>query len=83
MIADESKLEVDSKTRLQNWCLARKQPPPEYAMRNKEGTEHNPNFIVIAKLKSGETAMAEGGSKKQAEFRAAKMLLSIVAPGDG
>ncbi|WP_417727070.1 ribonuclease III [Roseovarius sp.] len=65
----------DAKTALQEWAQARGLPPPNYVELARKGPDHAPVFTISAQLKSGESAEATAGSKRQAEQSAAKALL--------
>ena len=65
----------DPKTTLQEWAQARRLPPPEYIQTGRSGPDHAPVFEITALLKTGESASASAGSKRQAEQAAAKALL--------
>lgn len=68
----------DAKTALQEWAQGRGLPPPVYAELGRAGPDHAPVFQIEARLQSGETALAEAGSKRAAEQAAAKALLAKV-----
>jgi len=66
----------DPKSALQEWAQARGLPPPDYAEAGREGPDHRPRFTVAVRLAGGETAQAEGATKRQAEQAAAAALLA-------
>lgn len=68
----------DAKTALQEWAQARGLPPPDYVELRRAGPAHAPVFTIAAQLRSGETAEATAGSKRQAEQAAARALLDQV-----
>ncbi len=72
----------DPKTALQEWAQARGQTPPDYALVARDGPDHAPRFRISVRLDSGEMALAEAGSKRQAEQAAARDLLDRLT-GDG
>ncbi len=72
----------DAKTALQEWAQARGLPAPEYVETGRTGPDHAPTFTIAARLKSGEEAVAEGRSKRQAEQAAARELLRRMEAGD-
>jgi ribonuclease-3 len=73
----------DAKTALQEWAQARGLPPPSYAELGREGPDHQPLFTVEAGLETGEAAVAQAGTKRQAEQAAARALLArMEAAGD-
>lgn len=65
----------DAKTALQEWAQARGLPPPDYVELARSGPDHAPVFTISAQLKSGQSAEATAGSKRQAEQTAARALL--------
>ena len=65
----------DPKTALQEWAQGRKLPPPQYIELARSGPDHAPEFVIEARLKTGEAEQASAGSKRQAEQAAAKALL--------
>lgn len=69
----------DPKSALQEWAQAQGQPPPLYVEVSREGPSHAPLFEIEARLASGQTARAKGGSKREVEKTAAKALLDRVA----
>jgi ribonuclease III len=71
---------VDAKTALQEWAQARGLPPPRYVEIERSGPDHAPQFVIEARLKSGETARAEAGSKRAAQQLAAEGLLAQLEP---
>jgi len=66
----------DAKTALQEWAQARGQQPPRYVEMDRSGPDHEPVFIVEARLDSGETERASARTKRAAEQAAAKALLA-------
>lgn len=68
----------DPKTALQEWAQARKQLPPSYTLVQRTGPDHAPEFVIEAKLQSGQSARAKAGSKRAAEQTAARDLLELV-----
>ncbi len=65
----------DAKSLLQEWVQARGQPPPEYVVVDREGSDHAPIFTIRAEIFTGESATAKASSKRAAETAAAKALL--------
>jgi ribonuclease-3 len=68
----------DAKTSLQEWAQARGFPPPVYTELARSGPDHEPRFRIEVKLASGESEVAEAGSKRLAEQAAAQALLTRV-----
>jgi ribonuclease-3 len=69
----------DAKTRLNEWALARGRRAPAYTVVSREGLAHAPRFQVEVFVEGVAPEAAEGGSKKEAEMRAAEQLLRRVA----
>ena len=68
----------DAKTALQEWAQARGQKPPHYTETGRKGPDHAPIFTIVARLESGEEAVAEAASKRQAQQVAAAELLARI-----
>jgi len=83
MFADPGADVRDAKTRLQEWAQARGKDAaaPVYSLKEQEGPDHAPRFVVEARVKGFEPVTGQGGSKRQAEQDAAAKLLAIVVPG--
>lgn len=69
----------DPKTALQEWAQARGLDPPNYEEVARTGPDHAPEFTILARLDTGETATARAGSKRAAEQDAARMLLAQIS----
>ena len=78
MFADAATDSRDAKTRLQEWSQARGKGAPVYILKEQEGPDHAPRFVVEAKVSGFDPALGEGGSKRQAEQDAAAKLLAMV-----
>lgn len=63
------------KSTLQEWAAANRRKPPEYVLTERSGPPHNPRFTVTVTIKNVGEAVAEGGSKQEAETAAAKAML--------
>jgi ribonuclease-3 len=63
------------KSALQEWAAANRTKPPVYAVVNRSGPQHNPQFRVRAEIPNRTFAEAEGSSKQEAETAAAEALL--------
>jgi len=74
----------DPKTRLQEYLQARKLPLPEYEVAEVGGQAHDQVFRVVCRIGGveGDTA-GEAGSRRQAEQRAAELMLATLSGGDG
>lgn len=69
------------KSAVQEWAAARGLAAPAYELLRRAGPHHNPRFTVRLSI-AGEAAVeAEGGSKQEAETRAARVFLDRVAGG--
>lgn len=69
----------DPKTRLQEWLQARSRPLPRYEILSESGPPHRRLFRVRCQLADGELATeADGSSRRNAEQRAAEMLLQVL-----
>lgn len=66
---------VDSKTKLQEWTMARKLPLPVYTQISREGPDHNPVFVMRVSVQGCDPVQAEGKTKKEASQNAAAELL--------
>ena len=75
----------DAKSALQEFAQGQAMPLPVYRVVEEAGTRHAPRFIVSCEVADlGLNATAEGGSRKEAEKRAAAQLLDqIEADGQG
>jgi ribonuclease-3 len=78
LFADAATDSRDAKTRLQEWSQARGKGAPTYSLKEQEGPDHAPRFVVEAKVTGFDPALGEGGSKRQAEQDAAAKLLAMV-----
>lgn len=77
-MADLDRVEVerqDYKTSLQEALQARRRPTPRYRVESTEGPAHLPVFHVSVCVDGSVVARAKGGSKKEAEQRAARIAL--------
>ena len=67
----------DPKTRLQEWLQARGSELPEYVVEHVAGAAHAQTFSVSVKA-LGQTACADGTSRRAAEQEAARLLLGTL-----
>ena len=74
-IEKSAKLEIDSKTKLQEYSLKRFQKLPIYKVLAYKGPQHNPSYKVSVKIYDSNFYYGLGNSKKIAEHDAAKKLL--------
>jgi ribonuclease-3 len=65
----------DAKSTLQEWAQARGNPPPEYVVIAQTGLAHAPLFTVEVRVKGLPPQQAQASSKRQAEQRAAALML--------
>jgi len=68
----------DAKTALQEWAQARKRPRPTYRTVTVGGTAHEPLFEIEVEIQGVEPVRATGGSKREAEHAAARLLLEAL-----
>ena len=66
---------ADPKTRLQEMCLALFRAPPEYAVVDEQGPDHEKTFFVDLSVQGLRLASGKGRSKKDAEQDAAQRFL--------
>lgn len=71
----------DDKSRLQELIQSRGLPPPVYQIRRETGLDHQKRFHVAVCLEGVDLALADGGSKKEAQQAAAQAALERFAPG--
>ena len=74
-IKKSGKIEIDSKTKLQEYSLKRFQKLPTYKVLAYKGPQHNPSYKVSVKIYNSKFFYGVGNSKKIAEHDAAKQLL--------
>ncbi len=68
--------ERDSKTKLQEYSLKTYKLLPVYKLLDNRGPRHKPLIKVSVKIKNSKNITATGNSKKEAEQKAAKKLLT-------
>ena len=71
-------IELDPKTALQQWIQSKGGGLPNYTDLKREGLDHDPIFHVEVKLQNGLTSIGKAKSKRKAQQKAAKQLLSQV-----
>ena len=69
---------VDSKTKLQEYSLKKFKILPIYKLLDNSGPRHKPIFKVGVRLKNSKMAKATGNSKKDAQQKAATLLLKYL-----
>ena len=77
-ISTSNVLEIDSKTKLQEYSLKKYKSLPVYKLISNIGPRHKPKFKVAVKIKNFEYTEAFGTSKKNAEQAAAKAFLEKI-----
>ena len=70
--------ERDSKTKLQEYSLKTYKLLPVYKLLDNKGPRHKPLIKVSVKIKNSKSVTATGNSKKEAEQKAAKKLLTML-----
>ena len=68
--------ERDSKTKLQEYSLKNYKLLPVYKLLDNKGPRHKPLIKVSVKIKDSKNIIATGNSKKEAEQKAARKLLT-------
>ena len=63
------------KTRLSDWCGANRAPYATYDIIERSGPDHEPVFLVEAKVEGRGSARDKGRSRQEAEMAAADRLL--------
>jgi len=63
---------------LKEGAAAHQRKPPLYEIVDRSGPGHAPRFTVKATIPKLAEALAEGGSKQEAETAAARALLQMV-----
>ena len=74
-INKSSTIEIDSKTRLQDYSLKRFKMLPTYKVLTYKGPQHNPSYKVSVKIYDSKFFFGFGNSKKIAQHDDAKKLL--------
>ena len=74
-IKKSAKIEIDSKTKLQEYSLKRFQKLPTYKVLSYKGPQHNPIYKVSVKIYDSKFFYGVGNSKKIAEHDAANKLI--------
>lgn len=65
----------DPKTALQEWAHGKKRPAPTYEEISRSGPDHALVFVMEVKIEGMQTAKGEGNSKRDAEQKAASIML--------
>jgi ribonuclease-3 len=69
-------IEIDGKTKLQEFSLKKYKELPVYKSLSHQGPSHKPIFKVSVKIPNSKTFFGEGASKQKAEQSAAQKLLT-------
>ena len=77
-ISNSKILEIDPKTKLQEYSLKKYKSLPVYKLISNTGPRHKPKFKVAVKIKNYDYIEATGNSKKNAEQSAAKAFLQVI-----
>ncbi|MFZ8972237.1 MAG: ribonuclease III family protein, partial [Paracoccaceae bacterium] len=77
-IADVKALARDPKTELQEWAQSCGFSPPTYTLISRAGPDHQPVFVIEARLENGLFVQATAGNKRDAEKVAATALLQQI-----
>lgn len=75
----EEKAPADPKTALQEWAQGKGLPLPLYKTIARSGPAHAPRFEIELTIKGCEKVTAVGGSKREAEKDAARLMLAEIA----
>ena len=70
--------QIDSKTKLQEYSLKKFKILPKYKFLSNTGPHHKPIFKIGVSLKNSKMYYATGNSKKDAEQKAAKLMLKKI-----
>ncbi len=74
-INDSQIIELDPKTKIQEYSLKKYKKLPIYKTLKKTGPNHNPFFQVSVQIENSKKHLGEGNSKKNAEQNAALKLI--------
>ena len=66
---------IDSKTKLQEFCLKKYKKLPLYTLEKKSGPDHKPLFKVYVQIPNSKKIASSGTSKKEAQQNAAQILI--------
>ena len=69
---------IDSKTRLQEYCLKKYKILPKYTFYKKTGPQHKPVFKTDVQIPGTKKIIGIGNSKKNAQQNAANKLLEFI-----
>ena len=77
LLSDGTSKQKDSKSQLQEIAMERKMPLPHYRLIDRTGPDHAPVFIIEVSF-DGRSTEAQGPSKRQAEQKAASLMLEEI-----
>jgi len=69
----------DAKTALQEWAQSFKYSTPQYLELSRSGPDHKPIFTIEVRVENGAKAVASSSSKRNAQQKAAKILLDKIS----
>ena len=72
------KLQIDAKTKLQEYSLKKYKSLPIYKFLSSTGPKHKPLFKIAVKIQNSKFINATGYSKKDAELKAANLFLKKI-----
>lgn len=72
------KHQIDAKTKLQEYSLKKYKSLPDYKLFNNSGPRHKPLFKIGVRLNNSNYVNSTGNSKKDAEQKAAALLLKKI-----
>lgn len=77
-ISENMSNQIDSKTKLQEYSLKKFKVLPKYKFLSNTGPHHKPIFKIGVSLQNSKMCYASGNSKKEAEQKAAKIMLKKI-----
>ena len=80
MIAEQGAPPKDAKSALQEWAQARGIGLPKYQVVASDGPDHRPTFTIAVEVEGHGAAEADGSGKREAETKAAQLLLDKLEP---
>ena len=78
LLKESTAVPMDSKTKLQEFCLKKYKELPKYTFKKKSGPQHNPMFKTYVEIPNSTKIIGSGSSKKDAQQDAAGKLLKIL-----
>ena len=77
-LKNSAEIQIDAKTRLQEYSLKEFKVLPVYKLIESKGPNHKPTFKIQVKIKNTKAELGHGSSKKIAEQNAAKKLIDKI-----